>query len=106
MTTTTIPNWTVHDRCRKAREFAVLDQGELADRIEVSRTTISNYETGHVTHLRPIVLRQWALACGVPFEWLRDGDAGDRPPRGGAEADEWVARDSNPEPAGSVLVAA
>lgn len=60
MANTMIPQWTVHDRCRKARESAELDQAELAERMEVSRATVSNYETGFVTYLRPIVLRAWA----------------------------------------------
>ena len=103
---TQIPAWNIHDRCRKAREVAGLDQAQLAERIEVSRATISNYETGFVTKLRPIVLRQWALATGVPIEWLRDGESPHPRSPGGADADKWVARDLNSEPAGYVPIAA
>lgn len=71
------PEWTVSDRLRKAREHAGLHQDELADAIDVSVRTISRYETGDVTQPRRIVLRQWALACGVSYEWLV-GEA--RPP--------------------------
>lgn len=66
------PPFTVSDRCRKAREIAGLEQQELADRIEVSRGTISNYETAAVAPRR-IVLRAWAFACGVDFDWLAFG---------------------------------
>lgn len=69
----TIPPFTIHDRCRKAREFARLDQDELANRIYVSRQTISNYETAAVHALKPLVLRQWAMACGVDTDWLLEG---------------------------------
>ena len=67
-----IPSWSISDRLRKAREHAGLEQGELAAAIDVSRTTISNYERGHVSPRR-IVVRQWALRTGVPFDWLMTG---------------------------------
>lgn len=57
------------DRLRKAREAAALDQAELAERIDVSRRTIGNYEAGRVEP-RMIVLKQWALATGVDLSWL------------------------------------
>lgn len=72
-----IPDWTLGDRLRKAREHAGMEQGELASRIGVSRNTISNYELGRGQ--RPpkvIVLRAWAHECGVPYEWLTDGFLG------------------------------
>ena len=67
------PRWTLGDRLRKAREFAGLEQGELAARIGISRGTVSNYELGRGQ--RPpklIVLRAWAHECGVPFDWLTE----------------------------------
>lgn len=69
-----IPQWTLGDRLRKAREHAGMDQEELALRIGVSRGTVSNYEIGRGT--RPpkvVVLRAWARECGVPYEWIVDG---------------------------------
>ncbi len=68
------PRFTVHDRCLKARKDAELEQQELADRIEVSRQTISNYETGRITRPTKPTLRRWALTCGVTFEWLYAGE--------------------------------
>ena len=67
------PQFTIHDRLRKAREVADLEQAELAARIEVDRGTISNYETGKVTRLKAPVLKRWALACEVDVDWLIDG---------------------------------
>lgn len=93
--TGSIPEFTIHDRCRKAREFAELEQAQLAERIYVDRQTVGNYERGTVKALKPLVLRQWALACGVSFEWLATGTAG---PTGG----EYAPGDSNPEPSDSV----
>lgn len=69
-----VPVWTLGDRLRKAREFAGLEQGELAERIGISRGTVSNYELGRWQ--RPpkrYILRDWAEECGVPFEWIVDG---------------------------------
>ena len=67
-----VPQWTIGDRLRKAREDAGLDQGQLAEAMEVSRKTIGNNETGRVQPRR-IVVRAWALATGVSFDWLWDG---------------------------------
>lgn len=65
----TIPEWTLGDRLRKARELTGLDQTEFASRIDISRKTVGNYETGRV-EARMIVLKQWALATGVDLAWL------------------------------------
>jgi hypothetical protein len=61
--------------------------------MEVARQTISNHETGATTQVRRMMLRQWALACGVSYEWLTTGTAPDDPAGG-----EYAPRDSNPEP--------
>lgn len=74
MTTTMIPTWSLQDRLRKARQHAQLEQDELAERIGVSPNTISNYETGRTTRHQRVVLRQWALATGVPLAWIIEGD--------------------------------
>jgi transcriptional regulator with XRE-family HTH domain len=73
VTATMVPQWTIEDRLRKAREAAGFDQRELADAIGVARQTIGYYEAGNTTNHRRIVLNQWALATGVPVDWLRDG---------------------------------
>jgi len=67
----TVPQWTLGDRMRKAREHAGLKQAELAEEIGVGRTSIVNYESGSTTPSRPVLL-SWALRCGVSFEWLAD----------------------------------
>lgn len=67
-----VPEWNLQDRLRKARESAGLDQAELADRIGVARTTVGHYERGLTTPKRPLLL-SWALATGVPSDWLETG---------------------------------
>lgn len=76
------PVWSVADRLRKARESAGLDQRELAERAGISRQTVSNAERG-AGHPQRATLRVWAMATGVPLEWLLEGDkpATERPRR-------------------------
>lgn len=68
------PQFTIHDRLRKAREWAELEQSELAERIEVDRGSISNYETGKTQRLKSPVIKRWALACEVDLDWIRTGE--------------------------------
>ena len=64
-----VPQWTLGDRMRKARETAGLKQAELAERIGIGRSSIVNYESGRADPSRPVLL-SWALATGVAYEWL------------------------------------
>lgn len=71
-----IPQWTQGDRMRKAMEHAGIKTEELmAQELEVHRTTISRW-LSDATTVRTIYLKQWALRCGVPYEWLRNGNDG------------------------------
>ncbi len=60
-------------RLRIAREYASYDQSALAETIGVSRNTITNVEKGNVG-IRKIVLNAWAMACGVPVDWITTGE--------------------------------
>ena len=99
-----IPTFTIHDRLRKAREAAGLDQVQLADIIGMSRTSVSNYETGVMAKPRKIVVNAWALATGVPVQWLETGVApapgDDGAPAGGAGAGggsrDWTRTNNRP----------
>ena len=83
-------------RLRIAREEAGLDQGDLADRMGVSRNTVSNTESGKSTPQR-VVINAWALATGCPVNWLITGCAPPGPaPDGG---DECPQQGSNLRPA-------
>ena len=68
-----VPPIEVRHRLRIAREFAGLEQDQLAQIIGVSRNTVGNAEKGRV-RARPITINAWALACGVPRGWLLEGD--------------------------------
>lgn len=68
---------------RIAREYAGLEQEELAARMGVTRSTISNAENGNGKPRRTTV-NAWALACGVPASWITSGTAPDNDgPNGG-----------------------
>ncbi|MBU8832459.1 helix-turn-helix transcriptional regulator [Mycolicibacterium goodii] len=67
-----VPQIEVRHRLRIAREYAGLEQKELAGIIGVSRTTVSNAEAGSVKPRR-ITVNAWALACGVPASWILTG---------------------------------
>lgn len=69
------PDILVQHRLRIAREYAGLDQGELADRIGISRNTVGNAENGNVRP-RKITINAWALACGVRASWIEHGPGG------------------------------
>lgn len=77
-----VPEILTQHRLRIAREYASLEQSELADLIGVSRNTIGNAEKGKVRP-RKIVLNAWALATGVPVTWIETGDMPGPSPDGG-----------------------
>ena len=64
--------WDLSDRLRKAREACGLEQTELAERMQVTRQTIGNYENRRVKPNRGTIVL-WALATGVPIDWLWRG---------------------------------
>ncbi|MBN9326555.1 helix-turn-helix transcriptional regulator [Cellulomonas sp. 73-145] len=89
-----IPEWTLADRLRKAREAAGISTADFATDLGVSRNTITNYERGHVSPRRG-ALRLWALRTGVPLVWLETGASNPGDPDGG----EGLPRlDSNQQP--------
>lgn len=65
----TIFVFTLGDRLRKARRSAGLSSADLAERIGVSRNTVSNYENGRVKPRRA-ALRRWAEVTGLSLDEL------------------------------------
>lgn len=79
-----IPEFHAGDRLRKARELSGLGQGPFAQSIGISRGSVSNYERAHRPP-KPIVLKAWSLATGVPVEWLEYGTGPTGPTTQGPE---------------------
>ena len=76
------PSFTVGDRLRKAREAMGLSQGEFAERIGVSRKTLSGYEIGRIEP-RLLVLRSVAMATGFTVDQLLGREGHPPSPDGG-----------------------
>lgn len=68
-----IPEWTLGDRLRKARELTGLGQREFASEIGVSHQTVTNAEKGHRA-VRKITLNAWQMRTGVDRHWLETGE--------------------------------
>jgi len=78
-----IPTWTLGDRLAKAREGANISVTEMARRLRVSRTTISNYEHNR-TDPTVSTLMAYEHYTGVPTWWLLgDGEPTDDAVTGG-----------------------
>ena len=82
MTATQVPEWTLGDRLRKAREKAGLKQDEMAEIFGVSPATISNWENGQrMPRTGELALaKEWAFQTSVPFDWLIGVRIGCLPP--------------------------
>lgn len=77
--------WTLADRLRKSRMLADIEQGDIAERIGVARTTVSNWENGRSEPSATYFVR-WSQEVEVSLEWLAEGVC--------------ARRDLNPRPIG------
>lgn len=68
-----IPQIELRHRLRIAREFAGLDQSDIADELGIGRVAISNYERG-VTEPKKLVINAWAVVTDVDVEWIKTGE--------------------------------
>lgn len=74
MTSASVPEWTLGDRMRKALLHGGISVEAMGEYLGYSTATMRNW-THDRAQPRPSVLRQWALRCGVPYEWLATGSA-------------------------------
>lgn len=64
---------------RIALEHARLNNLDMAELLDVSPNTVSNYLAGRTTPSMA-VLRVWAMRTGVPLDWIRYGAGPSGPP--------------------------
>ncbi len=88
---------------RIAREEAGFEVREMADRLDISTSTVIRYEKGRSRPKR-LALKAWAEVTGVPLWWLESGMQGAPAPTpigvaAGASAQELPRLDSNQQPA-------
>jgi transcriptional regulator with XRE-family HTH domain len=67
-----VPKWDVADRMRKSLRHSQTGVQEMANYLEVDRSTVSTWINGRIEPSTQS-LRLWALRTGVPYEWLRYG---------------------------------
>jgi transcriptional regulator with XRE-family HTH domain len=72
-TSPAIPEWTLGWRLQRALDFAGIKVETLAGELEVSRGTVGNWMHDR-NQPQPVFLKLIALRCGVPYEWLRNGE--------------------------------
>jgi transcriptional regulator with XRE-family HTH domain len=69
-----VPQFEMRHRMQLALEYAGVSVNEMAAELDASRTTVSNYLHGRTKPKRPHLI-VWAMRCGVPFEWLVNGES-------------------------------
>lgn len=91
---TRIPPTTLPKRLQDAREWRGYTQDQLADVLDVSRATISNYERGiGQKGISKLQINAWAAFCDVDVDWLKTGSATpDESPDGGGSSVTGVYR--------------
>jgi len=69
-----VPQWELQDRIQRARRYAGLEQGQLAELAGVSRKSVSNWEIGKTVPRRSALIAI-AFATGVNLYWLETGES-------------------------------
>lgn len=69
-------------RIRRARNMASLTQAELARRLGVQRSAVTQWECDNGTHPSVVHLAEVAAEANVCFEWLATGRGPCRPEEG------------------------
>ena len=70
---TRVPTFTLGWRMRIALESAGITAGDMAIELGYNRTTLTRWMHDQGPTPRPSLMKQWALATGVSYEWLRYG---------------------------------
>jgi transcriptional regulator with XRE-family HTH domain len=72
------------DRLHMALRRGKVSRAQMAEALEVTPNTVSNYTSGR-TEISGPQLRIFAMRCGMPYEWLRYGIKPSDAPDGGGQ---------------------
>lgn len=93
-----IPEWTLGWRMQRAMGHAGMTTLEIAEAMDLSRTTVSRW-MNDATKPKRAFLMQFALVTGTNLEWLETGNAPQPDGPEGVEGDDGCTRrDSNSQP--------
>lgn len=67
-----VPAWTLGWRLQRALAHAGMTTTDMGEELGVARSTISRWVNDGGTP-KAAYIKQWALRCGVPYEWLAFG---------------------------------
>lgn len=67
------PRFELRHRLARALEWGGISREQMAVQIGVGVTTVRNYLSGRTLPTRAAV-EVWAQRCGVPVDWLLNGD--------------------------------
>lgn len=79
-----IPPWTLGWRLQRALSWADISAEEISVELEVHRSTVSRWMNDRGAPPRALFVKEWALRCGVPYDWLAFGIEPQDGPDGGA----------------------
>lgn len=77
-----VPEWTIGDRLRKARQETGLDAQAFATNIGIARNTLRKYEAGDRLPPRPVLI-SWCVFSQVSMKWIETGRPDDDGPTDG-----------------------
>jgi transcriptional regulator with XRE-family HTH domain len=69
-----IPEWTLGWRLQRSLAHAGVTVEEIAEEMDVSRSTVSRWLNDRGAPPKAPYVKQWALKTGVPYAWLADTD--------------------------------
>src|SRR5258708_3854050 len=68
-----LPKWDLADKMRKSLRHAGLGVAEMADYLDVDRSTVSTWINARIEPSARVV-QLWALRTGIPYTWYCHGD--------------------------------
>lgn len=80
ITTAAVPAWTLGWRIQRAMDHAGIAIADLAEDLEVGRSTVSRWMHDQGAQPKRLYLARIAFRCGVDADWLITGQAEEQHP--------------------------